>query len=497
MRKERIWSLKDTEMYIEEIRLLLMVYKIKDSFKLKKELFIYQRTGSVYEFYEFTGKVLGEGGFGQVHEVKEKDTGRLLACKQIPRSKIRNQMRFINEVLALKNCDHPNIVKLYEVFEEEHDVFLIQEKLNGGELFDYITNRDYLTEAEAAKIFSQIIKSLIYCHKMKLTHRDLKPENFMFKSSKPNSTLKLIDFGYARIFQKEPNDGKAKILRMRSKVGTENFMAPEMILRNYSSSCDIWAAGVILYIMLCGFYPFEGEDEEETFRLIENIEYDFDDEVFDSISDEAKDLISKILTPEKDRITLEQVLEHPWIIKNLEEPDDGAINTNLIDRLKKFSKSTKLRKAVATLIATQVTDRSVFESTNAFNKIDTNKDGYITLDELERGMASHPTQVKHIMDQVDTDKNEKINYNEFIAATLKDKTLKNCFSINKAFDFFDKNKDGQIDKDELQEILQDSDIDRVETNIIKGILLECDVNNDGVIDKKEFFRCMSLKRQDP
>ena len=93
---------------------------------------------------------LGEGGFGSVHEVKEKESGRILACKQIPRKKIRNQSRFINEVLALKNCDHPNIVKLYEVFEEETDVFLVQEKLGGGELFEYITEKDHLSEKEAA-----------------------------------------------------------------------------------------------------------------------------------------------------------------------------------------------------------------------------------------------------------------------------------------------------------------------------------------------------------
>ena len=463
-----------------------------------KELFIYERKGSIYDYYEFTGVTLGEGGFGSVHEVKEKESGRILACKQIPRKKIRNQSRFINEVLALKNCDHPNIVKLYEVFEEETDVFLVQEKLGGGELFEYITEKDHLSEKEAAWIFSQIIKSLIYWHKMKLIHRDLKPENFMFKSNEPGSTVKLIDFGYARIFQKDPKDEKGKFMRMRSKVGTENYMAPEILLRNYSSSCDVWAAGVILYIMLCGFYPFEGDNAEETFKLIENIDYDFEDEIFDLISAEAKDLISKILTPERERLTLEQVLEHPWISNNSESKDFDNINTNLIDRLRNFTRCTRLRKAVATLIATQVSDIDVKESTKAFNKIDTNMDGWITLEELERGMASriHPSHTKTIMDHVDTDHNNFINYNEFIAATLNDKTLKDSFSINKAFDFFDKDGNGQIDKDELQTILQDSGIDRVESHLIKEILLECDLNGDGVINKEEFFSWMSLKRSD-
>lgn len=363
------------------------INKAITEFVLKKELFIYERTGSIYDFYEFTGVTLGEGGFGSVHEVKEKESNRLFACKKIPRKKIRNQTRFLNEVLALKNCDHPNIVKLYELFEEENDVFLVQEKLCGGELFEYVTENDHLSELEAAQIFSQIIKALIYCHKMELTHRDLKPENFMFKSKEPGSNLKLIDFGYARIFQKDPKEEPGKFIRMRSKVGTENYMAPEILQRNYSSSCDVWAAGVILYIMLCGCPPFEGNDTEETFKLIERIEYDFEDELFDSVSEEAKDLISKILTPEDQRLTLEQVLEHPWIYKSMHSTEAVVVNTNLIDRLKKFTKTTRLRKAVATLIATQVSDKDIKESINTFNSIDKNMDGYITIDELERGMG--------------------------------------------------------------------------------------------------------------
>ena len=321
----------------------------------------------------------------------------------------------------------------------------------------------------------------------------------MFKSKEPGACLKLIDFGYARIFQKDPKDEKAKLMRMRSKVGTESYMAPEILLRNYSSSCDVWAAGVILYIMLWGFAPFEGDDAEETFKLIENIDYDFEDEIFEWVSDEAKDLISKILTPESQRLTLEQVLEHPWITHNSSSPDSGIISINLVDRLKKFARWTKLRKAVATLIATQVSDIDIKDNIQAFNTIDKNMDGYITLDELERGMASsttRPSNTKDIMNHVDTDHNNAINYNEFIAATLNEKTLKNAFSINKAFDFFDRDKNGKIEKEELQLVLQNSGIDRVETNMIKEILLECDINGDGVIDRDEFYRWMSYKRND-
>lgn len=139
--------------------------------------------------------------------------------------------------------------------------------------------------------------------------------------------------------------------------------------------------------MLCGFYPFEGDDAEETFKLIENIDYDFEDEIFDKISSEAKDLISMILTPERDRLTLEQVLEHDWITNNSKIEDSNEISSFLRNRLKNFTKCTLLKKAVCTLIATQVSDKNIKECTKAFNKININQDGRITLEELERGMA--------------------------------------------------------------------------------------------------------------
>lgn len=227
------------------------IQSVLSKFIIKKELFIYERKGDVYQYYDFTDKVLGEGGFGVVFLVKEKETGHYRAAKKIPRAKIRNYQRFINEVSTLKLCDHPNIVKLYEIFEEKDSVFLIQEYLAGGELFEYIEEQDHLTENEAARIFKQIIRALIYCHENEITHRDLKPENFMFKDKSKDSALKLIDFGYARKFQKQAYDtcGR-KLERMRSKVGSENYLAPEILKRNYSNSCDVWAAGVILYIML-------------------------------------------------------------------------------------------------------------------------------------------------------------------------------------------------------------------------------------------------------
>lgn len=289
------------------------------------------------------------------------------------------------------------------------------------------------------------------------------------------------------------------LLRMKSKVGTEHYMSPEIIKRNYSNLWDVWSTGVLLYTMIWGWLPFDGDSEDEVMELVENIEYDFDDEWFENVSDEVKDLISKILVPEKDRLTLQEVLQHDWIKKyaNNQDNSEQTISVNLIDKLKKFNKTTKLRKAVVTLIATQISDRDIGEQIKLFQKFDRNMDGYISLSELKKGMGSSDNEeIIKIMESVDTDRNGEINYNEFITATMDKKQINNSFSIEKAFNFFDKDKNGQIEKEELQSILQGSELNHVETNIIKEILLEWDINGDGVVDRDEFYRWMSYKKQD-
>lgn len=166
-----------------------------DQFVLKKELFVLKREGEIFDDYTVDDKVLGEGTYGVCFKATDKVSGEEVAIKRIPREKIRNYQRFLNEITALKTLDHPNIIKLFEIYEGEEDVYLVQELCTGGELFDFIVNQEFLNEHQAAVIFEQILHSVMYCHKNAIAHRDLKPENYMFESSKEGSNLKLIDFG--------------------------------------------------------------------------------------------------------------------------------------------------------------------------------------------------------------------------------------------------------------------------------------------------------------
>lgn len=173
------------EMNEEEFKKKQAAFDIQEAinqFVLKKELFILRHEGDIFKDYDVEDSVIGEGTYGVVFKARDKVTKEEVAIKRIPREKIRNYQRFLNEINALKKLDHPNIIKLFEIYEDEDDVYLVQELCSGGELFDYIINQEFLSEYQAAVIFNQILLSVMYCHKNGVCHRDLKPENFMFES---------------------------------------------------------------------------------------------------------------------------------------------------------------------------------------------------------------------------------------------------------------------------------------------------------------------------
>lgn len=157
-------TISDEEEFIKKMK-DFSIQEAIDQFILKKELFVLKREGDVFNDYEVEDKVLGEGTYGVVFRARDKVTKEEVAIKRIPREKIRNYQRFLNEITALKTLDHPNVIKLFEIYEDEDDVYLVQELCTGGELFDYIVNQEFLSEHQASVIFQQILHSVLYCHK--------------------------------------------------------------------------------------------------------------------------------------------------------------------------------------------------------------------------------------------------------------------------------------------------------------------------------------------
>lgn len=464
--------------------------KLISTFILKKDYFITHKTTDIFNDYDIDEKPIGEGAFGVVYKATEKTTGMIRAIKQIFNENITNYDGFMTEVSALKTLDHPNVVKMFEVYQDKKCVFLVLEYLDGGELFDYITDRDHLSEADAALFFKQMMSAIIYCHKNRICHRDLKPDNFML-ANKESKCIKLIDFGLSRSFYKFHGEGKGELIRMETKVGTSLYMAPEVLMKNYSSACDTWSLGVILFIMLCGCPPFDGEDDNEIYQSILNFDYDFSDEAWNGVSDEAKELITQILVDEKKRITPKEALNHNWVKSNTESTGGKKIAQEFIDRMNNFKNSSNLKKAILTFLATKANDNDIKEEIELFTQFDKNKDGYITKNELKKGLKglgnSSEEEIEEIMQSIDTDNNGAINYNEFLAATLNSKVSSDIDRITKAFEFFDLDGDGLISETELKNALAGKEFEKIDIKIFTDALKECDQDGDGKVDYNEFL----------
>ena len=228
-----------------------------------KEEFIGKVDGNLTDKYDII-KEIGSGGFSRCLLVKNKITNQNFACKELVKKSISNYEGLMREVNLMIKLDHPNIIKLYEYYEDEKKIYLIMELCTGGELFDKIIknteNGKPFTEQQVAHIFKQMMSAVNYCHKNGIVHRDLKPENLLYFDQSEDSPIKVIDFGMSQRFDHEKF--------MTEKVGTAYYVSPEVIKGKYDEKCDIWSAGVILYILICGYPCFNGEDDKEIISSI-------------------------------------------------------------------------------------------------------------------------------------------------------------------------------------------------------------------------------------
>ncbi|XP_060030310.1 death-associated protein kinase 2 isoform X4 [Erinaceus europaeus] len=267
----------------------------------------------VEDFYDI-GEELGSGQFAIVRKCREKSTGLEFAAKFIKKRQSRASRRGVGreeierEVGILRQVLHPHVITLHDVYESRSDVVLILELVSGGELFDFLAQKESLSEEEATSFIKQILDGVSYLHAKQIAHFDLKPENIMLLDKNiPIPHIKLIDFGLAH----EIEDG----VEFKNIFGTPEFVAPEIV--NYEPlglEADMWSIGVITYILLSGASPFLGDTKQETLSNITAVSYDFDEEFFSQTSELAKDFIRKLLVKEtKKRLTIQEALRHPWI----------------------------------------------------------------------------------------------------------------------------------------------------------------------------------------
>ncbi|KAG9133720.1 hypothetical protein Leryth_019351 [Lithospermum erythrorhizon] len=262
-------------------------------------------TGHEIEHKYDLGRELGRGEFGITYMCIDKESGDKFACKSISKKKLRTRVDIEDvrrEVEILKHLpEHPHIVTLKGTYEDNKAVHIVMELCEGGELFDRIVAKGHYTERAAAAMIRTIVEVIQVCHKHGVMHRDLKPENFLFANKKETSALKTIDFGLSMFFK--PGE------KFNEIVGSPYYMAPEVLKRNYGQEVDVWSAGVILYILLCGVPPFWAETEQGVAQAIIRSVVDFKRDPWPKVSDGAKDLVKRMLNPDpKQRLTAQAVL---------------------------------------------------------------------------------------------------------------------------------------------------------------------------------------------
>jgi calcium-dependent protein kinase len=365
---------------------------------------------------------------------------------------------------------------------------LVLELCDGGELFDRIVEEtekhegSAFCEQDVGKYMTQILGAMCYLHSdsMKVAHRDIKPENFLLQNKTREAEIKVIDFGLAKQF--------GPGMEMTTKAGTPYYVAPEVLKGGgYDEKCDIWSCGVICYILICGYPPFYGDSDNDILKSVKTGKFDFPAQDWGENSKEVKDFITAMLTLDtQKRPSAAQLLEHQWLqmVSNNSAPT-VELGKRLAEQLGKFTYRSKFQKVVLTMIATNLPDDEIADLRNTFQALDANKDGTLTLKEIDDGLRKHningSDDFQKMLAGLDTDGSGTIDYTEFLAATVKKKTHINDSRIWTAFRMFDKDGDGQITKNELHEILKDPDFKES-----AEILKEADTDGSDSISFEEF-----------
>ena len=287
---------------------------------------------------------LKSGSFATVCRGTHRVTGRKVAIKCVLRKDLppQDDCAIYEEVAIMAGLKHPNIVPVLDFFDEPDCYFIIMELMAGGDLFDRIGKKKSYSEADARDLVSKMLLAVAICHQKNIAHCDLKPKNLLLVADDDDSFIKLADFGFAaRVHQPKS---------LTKQCGTPFFVAPEILIRRpYDQQSDMWSVGCIVYLLLSGNLPFLGRSQKELFQKIIAGRYEFTGDIWNEISDDAKDLIKKLLILDPDeRLSAKKALLHPW----LKAPTDRLSRTNLLNtsqKLKVFNAKMKLRSAMITV----------------------------------------------------------------------------------------------------------------------------------------------------
>eukprot|EP00939_MAST-03C_sp_MAST-3C-sp1_P003228 g3228.t1 len=442
-----------------------------------------QRHTRVEDTYTVTEHQLGEGLTGKVVAISHKKTGARRALKNIDLTKVNPKYvdRLRGEIEILKQLDHPNVVKLYETYEYNNNIYMVMELCLGGELYHRLIDRKEFTETETRRYVSQMLGALSYCHSKGIAHRDIKLANFVFKNRTRDSPLKLIDFGFSATMTSEATT-------FSTFVGSAYYMAPEVISKEqYTLQCDMWGIGVITYTLIAGCPPFMGKTESEIEKKIRTKKIKFRSKNWKSVSANAKNFILDLLQRDPQRrMTSEKAMKHSWI-REMQHKKLELSNED-VQALQRFSRYSRL-KQIGLVVMAHFADRDmVSQVVKTFTSVDEDSSGRIDMremiEELKRYGVSKDEAAK-IFHSIDQDSNGQIRFSEFLAPMLEDhvSTKEICTQI---FNLMDSDKRGFITRDYFSKMLDGL----VDPKMIDQIMSEADADGDGKIDLEEFTTTM-------
>jgi len=406
------------------------------------------------------GTILGRGACGSVVAIKHRTTGELFAMKVIALDSVGGALDELKrEIEIQRTLDHPNICKVFESYEDTKagEMYIIMEICTGGSLVSRMkTHRHGYGERAAATLVEKMLSAVIYCHHHGVVHRDIKLDNFIYENEQEDAELKLIDFGFAAEIQ----PGKES---MWDQLGTPSYMAPELWLSEeaeYDSSVDMWALGVVTYMLLSGKRPFHHQDKREKARMIRHDQLRFPSPEWDKVSSEAKDFCMQLMQKKaRDRLPATNAKDHPWIkhASKLHTGPDAAHelerHNEIVDSLQAFCEADDLKKLALEVIAFSTPPAKLHELRDLFVKIDVDDSGTISLPEFKDAMALHPEipqeRVEQMFNDMDIDHSGEVDYSEFLSATLSAQKHSNA-SILAAFNKLDSDNDGYITKEDLK-----------------------------------------------
>ena len=466
------------------------------SLSISNKLFINEIEQSPEKKYKIISTI-GHGSYGDVFLAYNIFTKQKVAIKKIYRSNddALNDGFILDEIEILKSLNHPDIVKIIEFYVTKDAYYIVNEYCGGGELFDKV--KTDLSETQISVIFKQILSGLSYLHSKNIVHRDLKLENilisdkeFVEKTGEEYFDIKIIDFGNARIFE--------QTLSTNSIVGSSYYIAPEVFLKKYNRECDLWSAGVILYILVVGSPPFDGISEKRIFSSIKAGVFDKKNKRWNQASLEVKDLITKLLVYEPNkRLTANEALQHPWFQKM----NSNILYYNIpkyeifecIQNLLSYNIKSKFEELVlAYIVHNLINQKETKTAIKLFKMVNTNCDGKMKKDELKKTLFNFVSEnyldnIDNIFNSLDGNNQGYIEYDEFLRAALDRKKILTDDNLIYAFNFFDKDNDGFITKDQMKTFFHNPSMDG---QLISHIFDEIDTNKDGKIDFQEFKNMM-------